>query len=124
MLREWLLWRLSAECLPHPSPACQRLSSKCVNACGGAEQCPLCADFLISDEMIASKEETARGTLRHLADKYGGARGYARAIGLSDAEVRSSPFQVLEKAPVTCQQPRLAALDVSYPRGCRETLQR
>ena len=57
---------------------------------GGSEHCSLCADFLISDEMIASKEETARGTLRHLADKYGGARGYARAIGLSDAEVRSS----------------------------------
>lgn len=45
------------------------------------------ADFLISDEMIASKAETAAGTLRHIADKYGGARGYARAIGLSDAEV-------------------------------------
>ena len=42
--------------------------------------------------MIASKAETAAGTLRHLADKYGGARGYARAIGLSDAEVPSAPL--------------------------------
>ena len=112
--------------MPHPSSACQRLGSKSVDACGGAEQCPLCADFLISDVMIASKEETARGTLRHLVDKYGGARSYARAIGLSDGEVRSSPFQVLEKAPVTCHQPRLAAResDALSSRGFRETLQR
>ena len=59
-----------------------------------AERCPRCADFLISDEMIASKEETVRGTLRHLADKYGGARSYARAIGVSDAEVPQSSSDV------------------------------
>jgi hypothetical protein len=39
--------------------------------------------------MIASKAETAAGTLAYLAEKYGGARGYARSLGLSDGEVRA-----------------------------------
>lgn len=96
---------------------------------GGAEHCALCADFLISDEMIASKEETARGTLRHLADKYGGARGYARAIGLSDAEVHSSPSRAghsssdMDIAPLTGHQPWLQTCDVLFSRRCGKTLQ-
>ncbi len=37
--------------------------------------------------MIASEAETAAGTLAYLSQKYGGARGYARSLGLSDGEV-------------------------------------
>ncbi|KAK9841764.1 hypothetical protein WJX81_001496 [Elliptochloris bilobata] len=73
-------------------------------------------DFLISDEMIASKEDTARGTLAHLAAKYGGARGYARAIGLSDAEVRAIRGNLL--APGLKGAASAASVDICAAATC------
>lgn len=45
------------------------------------------ADFLTSDNVIASKAETIVETIAHLDSTYGSARLYAHSIGLSDEEI-------------------------------------
>ena len=47
------------------------------------------AEFLKTDHVIASKAETMVETIAHLDSVYGGAREYAKLIGLSDSEVSS-----------------------------------
>ena len=47
------------------------------------------ADFLKTDHVIASKAETMVETIAHLDEVYGGAREYAKLVGLSDEEVSS-----------------------------------
>ena len=46
-----------------------------------------CADFLQSDNVIASKADTMVETITHIDLNYGGVRGYCKAISLSDEEV-------------------------------------
>ena len=47
------------------------------------------AEFLKTDHVIASKAETMVETIAHLDNEYGGAREYAKLIGLSDSELSS-----------------------------------
>jgi len=45
------------------------------------------ADSMVSDGLLASAPGTLEETLAYLGASYGGALGYARAVGLGDAEV-------------------------------------
>lgn len=47
------------------------------------------ADFLTSDNVIASKAETMVETIAHIERVYGTAKGYAKAVGLTDEEIAS-----------------------------------
>jgi hypothetical protein len=42
---------------------------------------------MVSDGLLASAPGTLEETLAYLGSSYGGALGYARAVGLGDAEV-------------------------------------
>lgn len=48
------------------------------------------ADAMVSDALLASAPETLEDTLAYLGSAYGGAAGYARAVGLNADEVRST----------------------------------
>ena len=43
---------------------------------------------MVSDALLASAPETLEDTLAYLGSAYGGAAGYARAVGLNADEVR------------------------------------
>ena len=46
------------------------------------------ADAMVSDGLLASAPETLEDTIAYLGSAYGGAAGYARAVGLNADEVR------------------------------------
>lgn len=57
------------------------------------------ADFLTSDNVIASKAETMLETIAHLEVNYGCVRGYAKAIGLSHDEIASIRTNFMKQVP-------------------------
>ena len=60
-----------------------------------------CADFLTSDNVIASKRETMWETIQHIEEKYGGAAAYAKAAGLSDEEIAQIRSNLLLREDTT-----------------------
>lgn len=46
------------------------------------------ADAMVSDGLLASAPETLEDTIAYLGRTYGGAAGYARAVGLNADEAR------------------------------------
>ena len=60
-----------------------------------------CADFLQSDNVIASKADTMVETITHIDQDYGGVRGYCKAIGLSDEEIAHIRTNFMKQA-ITC----------------------
>ena len=72
-----------------------------------------CADFLQSDNVIASKADTMVETITHIDQDYGGVRGYCKAIGLLDEEIARIRTNFMKQV-ITCKY-----LNPSY---CRSSL--
>ena len=58
------------------------------------------ADFMQSDNVIASKAETMVTTIAHLQERYGSIMEYCRVIGLTSQEIMQIRFNLMQARPL------------------------
>ena len=57
---------------------------------------------MVSDGLLASAPETLEETLEYLRSAYGGAKGYAHAVGLVEAEVDAIRANMIRRDHSLC----------------------